>query len=576
MTFSPLPQTSESFAQLSWDQIEPWYRELLTTELTPAVLDTWMLQWSRLSSLVDETFIRHDIATNANTADEGRAQRKQQFMDQVYVPAQELEQQLKDYLLVSSLTPERFEIPLRNLRMETGIFQEANLALLAEDRELSDEFYALGAAQTVQWEGEEVLMSTIEPILEDADRARREEAWRLMMARKAQDRPEVDKIWVRKMHLRQQIALNAGLPGFREYRWQQLHRADYTPEDCKAFHAAVERVLVPLSLKLWEQHRQRLGVDRLRPWDMRVNARSDRGPIYVQDIPAALRQTSTLFSLVDSTLGNYFETLLREQCFDIEERPHKAQQVGFELPLEVKHLPFIFGIVKTLTDIRALILHEAGHAFQTFEMAHLPYLQQRSEYTVPAEFMEVASISMEFIGSIFLHKAGLCTKREESLLRIDLLERTIMNDLPYIVAVDAFQHWVYEHPEQGSDPDACRIAWRELSQRFFPSIDWSGYEEIGSNEWQFSHVFGDPFYYIEYAYALLGALQVWENYLHNPAQAIRQYREALALGATRPIPELYATAGASFTFDDAMLQRIAHLISDTVGQLEQDISREEL
>jgi len=570
MTFSTLPLTSEAFAKLSWSQIEPWYHELLATELTSVTLDAWMVQWSQLSALVDETCVQHEIATTTNTADESRVQRKQQFMDTVYVPVQDLDQQIKEHLLASGLTPEGFEVPLRNLRMETGIFCEANLALLKEDRELSDAYYALGGAQTVQWEGKEVPMSTIETALEDADRARREEAWRLMAARQAHDRSQADSIWVQKMHLRQQMAQNAGFPSFREYRWQQLHRADYTPDDCKAFHEAIERVLVPLATHMWEQHRQRLGVKRLRPWDTRVNARSSEGAIYLKDVPTAMRQTGALFSLVDSTLGRYFETLLREQCFDIEERPHKAQ-MGYDLAREVKHLPSIFGTVKTLGDIRHLILHEAGHAFQTFEMAHLPYLQQRSEYAVPMEFMEVASTTMEFIGSMFLHKAGLCTRREEALLRIEMLERTIMNGLPEIVAVDAFQHWVYEHPEQGSDPDACRATWLGLTQRYFPSVDWSGYEEIASSGWQIAHVYGDPFYYIEYAYAIVGALQIWENYLRDPTQAIRQYREALALGATRPLPELYAAAGASFVFDDAVLQRVARRISETVGQLEQSL-----
>ncbi|GAC1345034.1 MAG: M3 family oligoendopeptidase [Ktedonobacteraceae bacterium] len=570
MIFSPLPLTSEAFGKLSWSQIEPWYHELLATELTSFTLDAWMVQWSQLSALVDETFVQHEIATTTNTADESRVQRKQQFMDAVYVPVQNLDQQIKEHLLASGLTPEGFEVPLRNLRMETGIFCEANLVLLKEDRELSDAYYALGGAQTVQWEGKEVPMSTIESALEDSDRAKREEAWRLMAARKAHDRAEADSIWRQKMHLRQQIAQNAGFPSFREYRWQQLHRADYTPDDCKAFHATVERVVVPLATYMWEHHRRRLGVKHLRPWDTRVNARSSEGANYLKDVPTAMRQTAALFSLVDPTLGRYFETLLREQCFDIEERPHKAQ-MGYDLAREVKHLPFIFGTVKTLDDIGHLILHEAGHAFQTFEMAHLPYLHQRSEYAVPMEFMEVASITMEFIGSMFLHKAGLCSKREEALLRIEMLERTIMNGLPKIVAVDAFQHWVYEHPEQGSDPDACRATWWGLSQRFFPSIDWSGYEEIASSGWQFAHVYGDPFYYIEYAYATLGALQIWENYLRDSAQAMRQYRAALALGTTKPLPELYAGAGASFVFDDAVLQRVARLISETVGQLKQSL-----
>lgn len=564
-----LPQTSEAFERLSWSEIEPWYRELLATSLSEETVSSWMAQWSHLSELVDETMVRNEISTTRNTADAEGAQRKQRFLDDIYTHVQSFEQQIKQQLLDSGLEPEGFVVPLRNLRADTTIFREANVPLLNEEKHLDTEYMRIRGEQTVEWEGKEVSVDSLQPLLLEQDRELREQAWHRISERKLVDREALNALWTKGIQLRQRIGQTAGYENYRDYRWQQLHRFDYTAGDCEVFHKAVEQVIVPAASRLWEKRRQQLGVSALRPWDMQVNAGAE--PHKISDVNALLQQCVGIFTLIDPQLASYFETMIQEQLFDLDDRPSKAPG-GYNLPLEVRRLPFVFGRVKTMQDSVDLVFHEAGHAFQVFEMRQLPYLQQRSETSLPIEFAEVASTSMEFIGAMHLYQAGLCTEAEAAQLRIQHLENMLLHLLPMIAHGDAFQHWVYSHPEQAMNPDQCDEKWVELTRRYHPDIDWSGKDAVLRTGWQqVLHFYCLPFYYIEYALAALGAIQIWHNYLQDAPTAVQQYRNALALGATRAVPELYAAAGAKFAFDTPMLQFAVDLLLQHIEQLETNV-----
>ncbi len=248
--YSVLPPTSEAFAKFSWSEAEPWYRELIVTELSPHTLPSWLAQWSRLSELVEEVLVTQEIACTQNTADQERADRKQRFLDEIYVHIQPLDQQLKQKLLASGLEPDGFALPLRKLRTEAALFREQNVPLLNEEENLKTEYLRFSGSQTVTWEGREVALSALTPVLMEPDRGRRERAWRAIQARRLADRETLYAHWQQEMQVRQQMAANAGYAIYRDYRWQQLFRFDYTPEDCKNFHQAVEQVIVPAASKI--------------------------------------------------------------------------------------------------------------------------------------------------------------------------------------------------------------------------------------------------------------------------------------------------------------------------------------
>jgi len=567
--YSPLPQSSEAFEALSWAEIEPWYRELADTTLTSETLDPWLRQWSQLSALVDETNTWLEISTTRYTADETLSQRRQRFLAEIFTHVQSFDQQIKQQLLASGLEPDDFAIPLRKLRVDATLFREENIPLLNEEKKLAETYMSINGAQTVSWEGKEIPITQLSPAMEDPDRDRRERAWRTRTERKFEDREALNEVWIKNLQLRQQIARNAGYDNYRDYRWQQCYRFDYTPDDCKALHDAVEQVIVPVASQLAEKKRQLLGVETLRPWDAPVDPRASEAPRAIADIDALLRQCAGLFAQIDPVLGGYFDIMIKEQCFDLEERANKAPG-GYNLGLEVKQLPFIFGRVQTIQDAVGLVFHEAGHAFHTFEARWLPLVHQRKENMLPAEFAEVASTSMEYIGGMHLVSSGLCAEEEAQRLRLQHLESTIIF-LPRLIRGDAFQHWVYENPEQALDPDAVDQKWAELGQRFEPYLDWSGLDAANRISWQpILHFFEIPFYFIEYAFATIGALQVWRNYLHDPQSAIQQYRHALSLGATRSLPDLYTAAGARFAFDAATLQDIVQLVMGKIEALESE------
>ncbi|HKW20206.1 MAG TPA: M3 family oligoendopeptidase [Ktedonobacterales bacterium] len=507
--YTALPQTSAEFELLRWADIEPWYLELLAVQLTATNVEGWLRQWSQLSALVDETNNWLHILTTRDTANESYAQRRARFLDEVFGPVQHADQQVKTHLLASGLEPEGFSLPLRKLRVDSELFREENVPLLNDVDKLVDEYFSINGAQQVLWDGQKVAISQLLPEMQSPDRTRREPAWRTYSERKLQDRNALNEVWVKLLHLRLQMANNAGFADYRSYRWKQLYRFEYMPEDCKALHEAVRRVIVPVANEIADKRRQLLGLDVLRPWDVDVDPRNDKEPRKIENVAATLAQCADLFAQVDPALGEYVATMIEDDCFDLDERDNKAPG-GYCNNLEVRHLPFIFGQLQTTNDLLDLVFHETGHAFQTFEARHLPYIHQRVNY-IPIEFNEVASMSMEYIGGEMMAPAGLLTQEEARSIRISHLENALLI-LTRVIQGDAFQHWMYENPDLAQDPERVSQTWAELGRLYQPYIDWTECEEVLKNGWQkIPHFFVVPFYYIEYVYARIGALQVWRN-----------------------------------------------------------------
>jgi oligoendopeptidase F len=560
------PQTSQEFMQLPWSGIEPFYQELASRSLDAANVNQFLLDWTALSQLWYEAYQRLYVGITMDTTDQRAEQAYNDFLDTIYPAVQDAEQRLKEKLLASGLQPEGFDVPLAILRMEAAIFRNENLPLLSEELKLGTEYDKIAGGQTVEWEGNELTLLQLQPVYQEPDRERRERAWRLAAGRQLADREAINELWGRMMAVRRQIAENAGLPDFRAYMWSKRLRFDYTPEDCDTFHRAIEQVVVPAAQRLYERRRQRLGVDQLRPWDLDVDPFS-RPPLRPFEKVADLEQkTSTIFHRVDPQLGEYFEIMRRENLLDLENRVGKAPG-GYCTDFLAIRRPFIFTNAVGVHDDVQTLIHEGGHAFHVFEASHLPYYQY---FQVPLEFAEVASMGMELLAAPYLaaDAGGFYTQADAARAFADNLERSLLV-WPYLAVVDAFQHWAYTHPEQGSDPAACDVRWTELWRRFMPGVDWSGLEQELVTGWhRKGHIHTDPFYYVEYGLALLGALQVWRNALGDQSAAVAAYRQALALGYSVPLSQLFATAGARFAFDAGTLGEVVDLMLHQIDKLE--------
>jgi oligoendopeptidase F len=452
------------------------------------------------------------------------------------------------------------------MRATADLFRPENLPLLAEEQKLSTQYDTIFGAQTVEWEGKEVTVSQLRPVYLDSDRTRRERAWLLASNRILADRQAINELWQKFLPLRQKIAANAGKPDYTAYRWQQLLRFDYTPADCLKFHKAIEKAVVPAASRIYERRRQRLGVDSLRPWDLYVDPLG-RPPLHpFEALDELVAKTSTIFHQVDPQLGVYFDSMVREDLLDLDNRKNKAPG-AYSAPLPMVRKPFLFmNAVGVHDDVQAM-LHESGHSFHVYETAGIRY-SHLLEYGM--EFAEVASMGMELLASPYLEagRGGFYTPAEAARAVIEVLEGQIIF-LLYMAVVDAFQQWVYANPQQAMDPTECDAAYGKLYRRFMPGVDWSGLEGVMTTRWQRqSHIHEVPFYYVEYGLAQLGAVQVWRNALSDQAGAVKAYRHALSLGGSVTLPELYRATGVRFAFDAGTLGEAVALMESKISELE--------
>jgi oligoendopeptidase F len=561
-----LPKDPAVFMQWDWTLLKPFADELVTRPLNDTTIEHWMEDWSDLNRIISEMYARLFVATTLDTSDQQAQKRFNGFLDDIFDPFQVANQALKLKLLACGLQLAEFEVPLRNLRLEAEIYREENVELLAEEKKLVNEYDAIIGAETVLWEGQEVTTTQLEPILLRLDRAEREKAWRVGMERRLQDRQRLGALWSRMLDLRGRIARNAGFADYRSYRWKQLFRFDYTPENCLQFHAAIEKVVIPAASRLYEQRQEQLGISNLRPWDLHLDPLGRQALKPFQSVAELETKVSSIFHRVDPQLGDYFDAMRLNGLLDLENRKGKAPG-AYCNNYDMVRKPFIFGNAVGLHADVSMLLHESGHAFHVFEEAHLPYYQQ---LPVGMEFAEVASTAMEFLASPYLLscEGGFYTETEAARALIELLQEDLLF-WPYMSVVDSFQHWAYTHQAQACEPQNCDQKWAELWQRFMPGVDWSGLEDILVTGWQRKqHIFEDPFYYVEYGLAYLGAFQVWRNAMDDQKGAVAAYKQALALGGTVTIPQLYATAGARFTMDEEILVEIIELIENQIVKLE--------
>lgn len=561
-----LPATAREFANLGWDDIKPYFDELIARPLTDDNAAAWLADWTRLHNLIDETFQRMQVATTLDTTDTAAEEKLIAYMENVYPHTQTAEQALKEKFLGAEIEVPGMELPLKYMQAEASIFREANIPLKTEEQKLGLEYNKTIGAQSVHFNGQDYTLSQLKPFLQGSDRAVREEVWRLSMQRYLQDRDAINALWSKFMGLRKQIARNADLPTYRDYVWKSYLRFDYTPDDCKRFHSAIEQVVVPAAARIFEKRRQKLGVPSLRPWDVDGEAPNTE-PLHPFEQTEKLEALSEqMFYRLDPALGQYMSRMRNENLLDLSNRKGKAPG-GYCTYFPVDKTPFIFMNAVGIHDDVQTLLHEAGHCFHAFESSTLPYWQQTQ---VGLEFAEVASMSMELLAAPYLNQenGGFYTSADAARARVEHLEGMLVF-WPYMAVVDAFQQWVYENHDAATNPANCDAKWLELWGRFKVGEDWSGLETEAMTGWHRKlHIHLAPLYYIEYGVAQLGAAQVWANSLKDQAGALAAYRRALALGGTVGLRELFQAAGAKLAFDADTLGKSVALIEKTITELE--------
>ena len=547
-----------------WSQLEPLYQKLLDRTLKCAnCLEGLILDRSELDAAAAEAEANLYIAMTCHTDDADIKARFLKFVEEVDPNLKRvgfgLDRKIVESPHASALDQARYGTLLRSLKQEVKLFRAENVPLQTEVTKLDQQYSEINGAMTVQFDGTERTLPQMARFLEETDRARREASWRVVAERRLQDVTRIDAIYDEMLQLRAKMAANAGYPNFRDFQHDRLQRFDYTPAHCAAFHEAVEKTCVPLARRMQERRAKALGLTALRPWDLKVDVKG-RSPLRpFEGADQMVERTSKVYHRMDSELAQMFDSMRGGGCLDLDSRKGKAPG-GYQYQRQLSRVPFIFmnaaGMHRDLTTM----VHEAGHAFHSLLSKDDPILAYRGS---PMEFAEVASMSQELLTLPYLEEFFSTADAERA--RRELLEGVI-SMLPWIAQIDAFQHWVYLNP--GHSSAERTKAWLDLDARFGGSLDWSGIEGSRAHMWQRQlHLFGMPFYYIEYGIAQLGSLQLWLASKKSEKDALAAYKRALTLGGSKPLPELFAAAGLRFDFGPATVQSLMDAVGAELDRL---------
>ncbi|MBK9658392.1 MAG: M3 family oligoendopeptidase [Chitinophagaceae bacterium] len=556
----------EDFVVTNWEGLEPYFNNLDQREIKSLTdLEQWLKDASELEAVISEDACWRQIKMTCDTENKELEKSFNFFMMEIQPKIQpysdKLNKKLVDCSFTKDLDQQKYFTYLRNVKKNIELFREANIPLQAELSVMQQQFGVISGKMTVEVSGQEYTLQQAAKFLEDPDRTIREEVYHKINKRRLQDKKELNDLFTSLLQKRHQVATNTGFENFRDYRFVELGRFDYSKEDCYQFHEAVKLHVMPLVNQLYETKKKKLGLDTLRPWDVEAEPAGIQPLRPFTNGEELTEKTIACLDELKSFFGDCLKKMKAMGHLDLESRKGKAPG-GYNCPLAESGAPFIFMNAAGQLDDVTTMVHEGGHAIHSF-LSHDLELTGFKEY--PTEIAEVASMAMELFSMDKWH-VFFDSKEELTRAKEQQLERVI-TIFPWIATIDKFQHWAYENPDHTEEE---RLAnWFSIANEFSsPVIDFSGLDDYRRFGWQRQlHLFEVPFYYIEYGIAQLGAIGLWQQYKQNPEAAINNYIKALQLGGTKTLPELFTAAGLKFDLSPAHIRELMLFVKEELDGL---------
>ena len=555
-----------NFVVTDWQNLEPFFKDLVERNIdTKELMEQWLKDQSELEAVISEDACWRQIKMTCDTENKALEEAFNfyclQIQPNIQPYADVLNKKLVNHPLTATLDKDTYFTYLRSVRKSIELFREENIPIQASLSVMQQQYGVITGKMTVTINDKEFTLQQAAKFLESEDRNVREEAYRKIQERRLQDKDALNDLYNQLIEKRHQEALNANFANYRDYRFKELGRFDYTKEDCFAFHQAVKLHVLPLVNIIYQKKKEKLGLDILRPWDLDAEPAGTPSLKPFKTSEELISKSIECFSKLRPFFGDCLKKMQELKQFDLDSRMGKAPG-GYNCPLAETGAPFIFmNAAGQMNDVTTMV-HEGGHAVHSF-LAHPLALTGFKEY--PMEIAEVASMAMELFSmenwEVFFSDPNELTRAKEHQL-----ERVI-TIFPWIAIVDKFQHWIYENPLH--TPTERTAEWNLILAEFQDDvIDYSGLENFRSNAWQRQlHLFEVPFYYIEYGIAQLGAIGMWMQFKKDQQKALDNYCEALSLGGTKTLPELYKTAGLKFDFSPDQIKGLMEFVKDEMKKL---------
>jgi oligoendopeptidase F len=556
----------ENFTVTSWDALQPYFQQLVDRSIqSKADLEQWLKDSSEIEAVLSEDACWRQIKMTCDTENKSLEEAFVFFVTEIQPKIQPYADRLNRKLIACPYTAELdqklYYTYLRSVKKSIDLFREVNIPILSELSVLGQQFGVISGKMTVEVEGKEYTLQQAAKFLESHNRDLREQVYRKINERRITDKDALNNLYTQLLQKRQQVAVNAGFKNYRDYKFAELGRFDYSKEDCFQFHDSVKKYILPLADIIYAAKKKKLGLDKLRPWDLEAEPEGTAPLRPFKTSDELLQKSIACFDKVRPFFAACLRKMNEMHRFDLESRKGKAPG-GYNCPLAETGAPFIFmNAAGQMSDVTTMV-HEGGHAVHSF-LAHQLELSSFKEY--PMEIAEVASMAMELFSMDYW---DVFFDSEEELKRAKehQLERVI-TIFPWIATIDKFQHWVYENPTHTLEQRSAR--WMEILKEFSSdAIDFTGLENYRNYSWQRQlHLFEVPFYYIEYGIAQLGAIGLWKQFKQDKDAALDNYMQALSLGGTATLPKLYEAAGLKFSFSGENIKQLMQFVDNEMKKL---------
>ncbi|MFE7376570.1 M3 family oligoendopeptidase [Bacillus cereus] len=530
-------------------------------------LENWLKEQSKVILEIEEQLRSHYIAFQCNT-DNKEIKDTFEYDQQFVRPLLKRYQNSFDNKYLESpfrmeLDPKTYSLLDKKIKNAQTLFCEKNIDLEVNEDKLVTEYFEITGGLTVVWDGEEKTITELQSYLQDPNRDIRRKARTLISEKFLSVEDKLQNILNELIVIRHEKAKNIQLDNYRDYMFKKYERFDYTAKDCYELAESIRKYVVPLKNKILLEKKEKLQVVTLHLWDVSAVTPDQKVLKPIANENDLIEKSTHIFNKLDVEFSALLNRMHKHDCLDLISRKGKAAG-GFCEYLPASQLSFIFmNLNYTQNDIITFI-HEMGHSIHN-EL--IKPLELRQYIEIPAETAELASMTMELF-SLNYWDTFYTDKKDLKQAKINFF-KDVISYLPVMLIVDQFQHWLYENPNHTSEER--NEQYLQLQKTYGSSvIHIDGYENWIATSWlPVLHIFEVPFYYIEYAIAQLGALQMYKQYKEEPKQALENYKKALSLGSSQSIKEVYDAAGIRFDFSGETIKELMLFVEKELELLEQ-------
>lgn len=448
----------------------------------------------------------------------------------------------------------------QNMQFELDSFDSSVIDLLQKENQLSSDYQKLLASAEIDFDGKTLTLSQFGPYLESTNRDTRKAASDAQWSFFEENESQLDQLYDDLVKVRDTIAKKLGFKDFVELGYVRMKRFDYDRDMVEVYRKQVMDYVVPVTQKLAKRQAERIGIEKMKHYDSSLqflngNPTPQGNPDYI------IENGRKMYHELSSETADFIDFLFDKELVDLLSKEGKAGG-GYCTYIPDYQSPFIFANFNGTSGDIDVLTHEAGHAFQVFESRWI----KQPEIVFPTfETCEIHSMSMEFFTYPWME---LFFKEETEKYKFDHLSGAV-RFLPYGVLVDHFQHEVYENPEWSADKR--KAVWRELEKQYLPERDFSenSFLDKGTFWFRQGHIFGMPFYYIDYTLAQVCALQFWKRAIVDEDKtAWSDYLAICKAGGTKSFLETVETAKLRSPFEEGSLEGVISTIDQALEQVD--------